>query len=386
MSHNAGWGPYGDAYGGAAGGGPAGPGGPGMPGWGGWMPPPPPKPGVIPLKPLGLGDILGGAMATIGRYKGPVMGLAAAVFGVYTLLIGIAVAVALSGVADEISALVDLADRPGAQEPEWHEIRPLIIAFVIVAAVALIGYVLAVATVQAAMLTVLQDAVLGRPATFGSVWRRTLPRVPALIGTSLLTGLIAVVPVLLALVFFSIGMVGAAAGDDSDEVAGAYIGLGVLGFLVAIVPVVWLWVKFSLAPAAVVFEKQGPVRAMQRSSQLVRGRWWPVLGISMLAALIAGVTAGMIQQVLSMVGIIPAMAAAADLGTDPEFSEVLSVFSVYIVITMVGQLIGYLIQTTFPPLVNGLIYVDQRIRNENLAPVLAESAGLPPQPPAAPGF
>ncbi|MFI0927764.1 hypothetical protein ACH4TP_28095 [Streptomyces sp. NPDC021012] len=376
MAHSAGWGPYGDAYGGAAGG-PAGPGGPGMPGWGGWAPPPP-QPGVIPLKPLTLGEILGGAMSTIGRYKGPVMGLAATVFGAYTLLIGIAFVVALSGVTDELGELMDLADRPGTQEPAWHEIRPLIIAFVIVVAVALIGYVLAVATVQAAMLTVLQDAVLGRPATFGSVWRRTLPRVPALIGTSLLTGLIAMVPVLPAMILFSIGAIGASASGagDSDEAVGAYIGFGVLGFLLAFVPVVWLWVKFSLAPAAAVFEKQGPIRAMRRSSQLVRGRWWPVLGISLLAGLIAAVTAGVIQQVLSMIGLFPAMAAAADLGAHPGLSDLLSVFSVYIVITMVGQLIGYLIQSTFPPLVNGLLYVDQRIRKEDLAPDLARAAGL----------
>ncbi|MFF0424308.1 hypothetical protein ACFYUJ_07820 [Streptomyces sp. NPDC004520] len=373
MAHSAGWGPYGDAYGGAAGG-PAGAGGPG---WGGWAPPPP-QPGVIPLKPLTLGEILGGAMSTIGRYKGPVMGLAATVFGAYTLLIGIAFVVALSGVTDELGELMDLADRPGTQEPAWHEIRPLIIAFVIVVAVALIGYVLAVATVQAAMLTVLQDAVLGRPATFGSVWRRTLPRVPALIGTSLLTGLIAMVPVLPAMILFSIGAIGASASGagDSDEAVGAYIGFGVLGFLLAFVPVVWLWVKFSLAPAAAVFEKQGPIRAMRRSSQLVRGRWWPVLGISLLAGLIAAVTAGVIQQVLSMIGLFPAMAAAADLGAHPGLSDLLSVFSVYIVITMVGQLIGYLIQSTFPPLVNGLLYVDQRIRKEDLAPDLARAAGL----------
>ncbi|MGW1511752.1 DUF7847 domain-containing protein [Streptomyces sp. NPDC002394] len=345
-----------------------------MPGWGGWAPPPP-QPGVIPLKPLTLGEILGGAMSTIGRYKGPVMGLAATVFGAYTLLIGIAFVVALSGVTDELGELMDLADRPGTQEPAWHEIRPLIIAFVIVVAVALIGYVLAVATVQAAMLTVLQDAVLGRPATFGSVWRRTLPRVPALIGTSLLTGLIAMVPVLPAMILFSIGASASGAGD-SDEAVGAYIGFGVLGFLLAFVPVVWLWVKFSLAPAAAVFEKQGPIRAMRRSSQLVRGRWWPVLGISLLAGLIAAVTAGVIQQVLSMIGLFPAMAAAADLGAHPGLSDLLSVFSVYIVITMVGQLIGYLIQSTFPPLVNGLLYVDQRIRKEDLAPDLARAAGL----------
>ncbi|MFD7440221.1 hypothetical protein [Streptomyces sp. NPDC059909] len=379
MSDNVGWGPYGDAYGGV----PGGP--PGAQGWGGWAPPPPPKPGVIPLQPLTLGDTLGGAFATIGRYKKPAIGLPAAVFGGFTLLIVCALLIAFSAVSDTFYELIDL---PHGVDPEWDQIQPLVVAFVCIWLVAVIGYVLAMAIVQAGMLALLQDAVLGRPATFGSVWRQAMPRVPALIGTGLLSGLIAVVPIVLAMTGFAAALIGASmigSDEGSDAGAGALVAIVLLGALVTVVPAVWLWVKFSLAPAAVVFEKQGPVRAMRRSSELVRGRWWPVFGISVLAYLIAAVVAGLIQQVLTMLGMIPAMAGAAGLGPEPELSELLSVFAVYIVVALVAQLIGYIIQTTFPPLVNGLLYVDQRIRKENLAPVLAEAAGMSaPQPPAPP--
>ncbi|WP_418956368.1 hypothetical protein [Streptomyces tritici] len=367
MAQNMGWGPYGA------------PGG----GWGA-PPPPPPQPGVVPLRPLTVGDLLGGAMAAIGRYKGAVFGIPLVVFGVYSLVLGVTLVLAVSGLGDAIPAFVDAvddADRSGP--PDWEVFQPFVVAFVSVLAVASVGYLLAVSLVQAAMLAVLQNAVLGRPATFGQVWREALPRVPALIGTTLLTGLIAMVPTVLAVIAFTVTLAGAsmaAADGEGGGAVGAVFVLGLLGALLTAVPAVWLYVKFILAPAAVVFEKQGPVAALRRSSQLVRGRWWPVFGISVLAAVMAGVIAGVVQQVLGMFGMIPMMSAASDLGADPELSDVLSVLSVYLVIVLVAQLVGYLIQTTFPPLVNGLLYVDQRIRKENLAAALAETAGTPAPP------
>ncbi|WP_406860208.1 hypothetical protein ABZO31_07140 [Streptomyces sp. HUAS MG47] len=377
MSQNQGWGPYGDPGRGA-----------------GWGPPPPPQPGVIPLRPLGIGDLLGGAMSAIGRYKSAVFGIPLVVFGVYSVVVGVAVLLAVSGVADAVPDFVDAVDDPSRTEPPpWEVFQPFVVAFVSVIAVLTVGYVIAVATVQAAMLAVLQSAVVGRPATFGSVWREALPRVPALIGTTLLSGLIAMIPTVLAVVAFSVVVIGtsvAAVSGDGDDgaAAGVILVVGLLGALVTAVPAIWLYVKFILAPAAVVFEKQGPIAALRRSSRLVRGRWWPVFGITILVALIAGVIAGVVQQVLVMVGMVPLMTAASDLGPDPQVSDVVSVVSVYVVIVLVAQLVGYLIQTTFPPLVNGLLYVDQRIRNENLAPALAESAAAhrTPGTPGTPGF
>ncbi|MFG2331364.1 oxidoreductase [Streptomyces sp. NPDC048604] len=369
MAQNQGWGPYGD------------------PGWGGgWAPPPPPpQPGVIPLRPLTVGEMLGGAMASIGRYKSAVFGIPLVVFGLYSVVVGVAVVVALAGVSDAVPGFLDAVDEPGSSEPPWEELQPFVVAFFSVLAVLMIGYVLAVATVQAAMLAVLQNAVVGRPATFGSVWRQALPRVPALIGTTLLSGLIAMVPTLLALVAFSVIIIGtsvaAASGDGDDGTAASvFLVVGVLGALITVVPAVWLYVKFILAPAAVVFEKQGPIAALRRSSQLVHGRWWPIAGISVLVALIAGVIAGVVQQVLGMLGFIPLITAASDLGPEPRMADVISMLSVYLVIVLLAQMAGYVIQSTFPPLVNGLLYVDQRIRKENLAVALAESAATPPPP------
>jgi hypothetical protein len=49
---------------------------PGGPGWG---IPQAPKPGIIPLRPLGVGEILDGAFAVVRRYPAATLGLSAAV-------------------------------------------------------------------------------------------------------------------------------------------------------------------------------------------------------------------------------------------------------------------------------------------------------------------
>src|SRR5262244_3395884 len=74
--------PPGSGYG-QAGYGPAGPGQPGTgyPPSGGWTAPPPqaPKPGVIPLRPIAVGEILDGAFTSIRRNPKATLGIAAVV-------------------------------------------------------------------------------------------------------------------------------------------------------------------------------------------------------------------------------------------------------------------------------------------------------------------
>src|SRR3954468_24972311 len=54
-------------------------------GWGApYAPPPPPRPGIVPLPPLGVGEILDGAFAAIRRYPKPTLGFAACVMLIVT--------------------------------------------------------------------------------------------------------------------------------------------------------------------------------------------------------------------------------------------------------------------------------------------------------------
>ncbi|WP_309226362.1 hypothetical protein [Streptomyces lunaelactis] len=344
----------------------------GPPGRGGWMPPPPPKPGVIPLAPLTLGDILSGAFATIGRYWKQLFGIAAAVYGAATAVVAAALAVAYAVVGDNLDRVVSVEDdHPSA----WDDIRPLLIAFVVVWCVSMIAMLLATAVIYAACPALLQDAVLGRPTTFGSVWRRAWARVPAVIGTLFLTALIFLIPLALFLTAFVALSVALLALRTGPLIVPF---LAFLGALVTAPLGIWLWVKFSLAPAAAVIERQRPIAALRRSSELVRGGWWRIFGISLLAAVLAAAASYVIQLPFNFAGALPGLVDTSDLGSDPGVSQILVSMGGALIVAMVGQLIGQIFVAVFPQLVSSLLYVDQRIRKEHLAPTLAEAAAVPP--------
>ncbi|MCZ7461060.1 DUF7847 domain-containing protein [Streptomyces sp. WMMC940] len=354
----------------------------GAPGWGGWGPPPAPKPGVIPLRPLDLGDVLGGAFASIGRGWKQLYGTAVAVYLGAALLVGGAIAMAYSAVGDRLHEIVDL---PRGGEPSWDQVQPLVVAFVCVWVFAVVVMLLSTTVVTAAVPAVLQDTVLGRPVVFGAVWRRAWVRVPAVLGTVLLTGLIALVPVALLMVGFVALMVGLLTSLDGDGgAAGVPAALGFLGVLATAPVAVWLWVKFSLAAHVAVFEGQGPVRSMRRSWDLVRGGWWRIFGISLLGYLMAAVVSIVIREAVDATSVFP-MAGTAPLDEGEDLATLLVGMSGWFALALVGQLVAQIVTSTFPQLVTGLLYVDQRIRNENLAPVLASAAGgTGPHPPAPP--
>lgn len=339
----------------------------GPPGWGGWMPPPP-KPGVIPLAPLGLGDILGGAFTTMGRYWKPLFGIALAVYGAAVAVVAAALAIAYAAVGDRLPTFFD---HHSGQEPSWDDGRPLLIAFVCVWAVGMVALLLANAMLYACCPAILQDAVIGRPVSFGTVWRRAWSRVPAVIGTVFLTALIGLVPVALAILFFVLIVVALITGD-SDIATWALLPL--LGLLVAFPVAVWLWVKFIFAPAAAVLERQGPIAAMRRSSRLVRGDWWRIYGISVLGGVIAAVVSYVVQLPFNFLGMLPGMAGTSDLGPESSAGQAVVAMSGMLIAMFVAQMIGQIFSATFPQLVNSLLYVDQRIRKENLAPALADAA------------
>ncbi|MGW0689978.1 DUF7847 domain-containing protein [Streptomyces sp. NPDC002738] len=336
---------------------------------------PPPKPGVIPLRPLNLGDILGGAFSTMGRYWKQLFGVGVAVYGGALVVVGAAVAIAYSAVSDPLHRVIGLSSE---ESPSTEDVVPLVIGFGAVWLVAVLVLMTATAMMYATVPAVLQDAVLGRPTTFGIIWRRAWARVPAVIGTVLLTSLVAVIPVVLMMVAF-IAMTIAFITLDSGSGSGVAIAVGIVGVLATAPLAIWLWVKFSLAPAAAVFEGQRPIAALRRSSQLVRGDWWRIFGISLLAMVMAAVASYIIQLPFSILGMFPGMIGMESLGSDPNPTAVIVAMSGYLVVSLLGQLVGQLVSATFPQLVTGLLYVDRRMRNENLGPVLAEAAAVPPQ-------
>ncbi|MGW6573907.1 hypothetical protein ACWGAN_17230 [Streptomyces sp. NPDC054945] len=333
----------------------------------------------MPLKPLGLGEIVSSSFATLGRYWKQLAGVMLAVLGLCLLAMTLLAGIAVAAVYDHLEPVFDL---PYGQEPSAEHLTP-----VIVAAVTLFVLLFAVGLLSMAVLTalcpaILQEAVVGRPTTFRAMWRTALRRTPSVLGALLLTGLIAGAPVLAALaVWIPVLVVSVSAEEPSP---GAVLLLPLL--LLPALPVsVWLGTRLSLAPAVAVMEKAGPVAALRRSAALVKGAWWRIFGITLIGSMIAMSVAYLIQmpfQLIGMFGMIPLMAEGSE-GGDPSTGMIVALVIGFLCI-MIGSGVSQMFQIGYTQLFSGLLYVDQRIRRENLAQaLLAELAA--PAPGAAPG-
>ncbi|MFE7985227.1 hypothetical protein ACFUZA_24120 [Streptomyces cellulosae] len=343
------------------------PGGPGgQAPWGGWGsgwggPPPAAKPGVIPLRPLGVGELLDGAVSTMRTYWRTVLGISLTL----AVLTEIAAVLLQGFVLDD--ADTEVLEDPSATVGELTDVMgDLLLSSAALYGITLIGTVAATALLT----TVTSRAVLGRPVTTGEAWRDARPQVLKLLGLILLLALIAV----------GVVAVGALPGILVSVSAGAEVGFGLtlLGLVAAAVFAAWLMIRFSLASPALMLEKQGIVTAMRRSARLVRGSWWRVFGIQLLAAIIAYVVAAII--------VIPFTFLAAAFSGDGVTGFVTTGGDIgwtFLIISGIGSVIGSMITFPITAGVTVLLYIDQRIRREALDLELARAAGV--QGPGATG-
>jgi hypothetical protein len=397
-----GWAPqqppaYGPAYGAASGSGwqppagPSGPGGPGgqqppqgwqppqqgwqqqgwqppqqgwapQPGWGqpGYppLPPPPPKPGIIPLRPLGVGEILDGAITAMRRYWRVMIGLSAVVAAVTQvisvpvkwLLLHDVLTTASTGrsTPDEDAAVLSGALTGGGVEGVVTVLAVLVLTGILTAAVS--------------------KAVLGEPITAREAWDRARPRIPALLGV---TGLVLLITLGIATVCLLPGMLLLFVGSP---VAGAIL-VG-LGALVLLVLGTHFYVAFSLAPPAVVLERQRVVASLRRSRSLVKGAWWRTFGILLLVNVIAQVLSGILGTPFQLLALGVAWASGDDM----------NVYAlVPLLVTAVGTIIAAAITWPFTAVATTLLYVDRRMRREALDVELVRATTTPgpATPPAA---
>ncbi len=338
------------------GGRPAGPGG-----WQqGYVPVAELRPGIIPLRPLTLGDIYGAVMKTIRGNVGATVGLA-----FLTTLIAMvpstAVGAWLGALADPSSDAADpyANDSGFALGLVGGYIPSIFIAFATIILTGFIAYVVG-------------QGVLGRKVSAGETWDGTKGRLLAVVGGSLLTGFIQLVVLLALLAIPIVMLVLASNGDASLAVA---IVLFVVLLLAAVVASLFLWTRFSFVSASIVLERIGVIAGIGRSWRLTSGTpFWRVLGIRFLTTILVAVLGQILAFPISLIG------SLALLGTGNETH----VFLFQAVIAGLTGLITGTITTPFSAGVDAVLYVDQRIRREGLDVQLisAAQAGGTPWPAA----
>lgn len=348
-------------YGGPGGGGYGGPGGygpGGHPGWGGgWGgPPPAAKPGIIPLRPLGVGEILDGAVSTMRTHWRTVLGISLTV-AIFTQI----AVILLQGFVLDDSASTETLNDPSATAGELSRaLGDSLLNSGAVLLITLLGTIVATALLT----TVTSRAVLGKSVTTAEAWSDARPQLPKLFGLTFLLPLIAIT--VGALGTLPGILVGLAGGGDGA------IALAVFGGLAAAVVALWLMIRFSLASPALMLEKQSVFKSMSRSAKLVRGSWWRVFGIQLLATIIANIVASIIVIPFAFL----ASALSGEGATGFLNTGTGDLGWTFLVISGIGSVIGSMLTFPITAGVSVLLYIDQRIRREALDLDLARAAGV----------
>ncbi|MER5498066.1 MULTISPECIES: hypothetical protein [unclassified Streptomyces] len=336
---------------GAGGPGPGPGGGPYGPGWG--QPPAAAKPGVIPLRPLGVGEILDGAVSTMRAHWRTVLGITLTV----SVIAQIAIILVQRFLLPDPVEIDPDATGPEALRQAADSAQSALISSL---PSVLIGMIATLITTSV-LTVVISRSVLGRPVTLAEAWAEARPRLAQLLGLTLL----------LALISAAILTVGILPGLLIGSAAGAALAL--IGFLASSAVTIWLMVRFSLASPALMLERQSIAASMRRSAKLVGGAWWRTFGVLALTWLLT--------FIVSIIVAIPfgVIAMAVDGG---GIGSVLTDGSMdfgwpFLIVSGIGEVVISTITYPLSAGVMALLYIDQRIRREALDLELGRAAGLP---------
>ncbi|MEO6411362.1 MAG: hypothetical protein ABIO48_02140 [Pedococcus sp.] len=296
------------------------------------------RPGVIPLRPLNLGDLYGAVIKAIRGNVAATMGLAfvtTLIFLVPTTALGAWIASLESLDFESTEDILPVAGTIGSLVPSLGTS---------LSAILLTGFVA----------FVISQAVMGRKVTAGQTWEGTRGRLLALVGATIVTSLAILLALAAVLVLPIIVLVAATSSGTDSGLAGAVV-LTVVAALVSVLLALFLTTRLAFVGVAVVLEKASVGRGLARSWQLTSGsQFWRVFGIRLLTAIVVGVAAQILTVPLSIIGTLGLLGTG-----DPS-----DMFVWQAVLAGVTGLITGALTTPFTAGVDALLYVDQRIRRE----------------------
>ena len=311
------------------------------------------RPGIIPLRPLTLGDLYGAVTKAIRGNVAATMGLA-----LVTSLVCLVPTTALGAWLASMETTDFMAGEGGGLGLVGGYLPSL---GALVSTVALTGF----------LAYVIGQAVLGRKVGIGETWDGTKTAaagaspVPCWSRSSERSSCSVVV---LGLPIAWLVVAGAEVGP---------ILLTVLAVLASVVLYLFLWTRLAFVTAVIVLEGRGVWSAFARSWRLTSGKpFWRILGIRILTAIIVGVASNLVTLPITIIGVFAVIA----LGGEDQL------FMWQAILAGVATLISGAITTPFSAGVDALMVVDQRIRREGLDVQLihaAQQGGPAPWPSAA---
>ena len=310
---------------------------------------PPAQRGIIPLRPISLGEIYDGAFRSIRANPRVMFGFSAIVVTFSVTISTLIQWYSFGWLGDALSAPAAGGDIfAGEDFFAAQDMTSLLVGYI-----ALFVVSLAATTVLTGVLILsVSRSVIGQQASVAETWRRARPQLWRLLLLTLVVILIiAVGPAL---------WIGALIGAVALEQPGLAILAGFVGFFGMVAWYFWISTRTLLATPALMLEKLSVKAGLVRGWRLSRGSFWRLLGIYLLTTIIVGVVASIIVGPVSMI---------ATLVSSNPFSDPLA-----LAITGVGSVLGSVLTTPFTAAVVALLYIDTRVRREGLDVELTRAA------------
>ena len=144
-------------------------------------------------------------------------------------------------------------------------------------------------------------------------------------------------------------------------ILGAFVAF--LGFLLLIVPGVYLYICFAVAIPVLLTEGVKGRKALGRSRQLVRGRWWGTFGVVVLGAILVAIVQG---ALVGLAGVVTVLDDA-----EPTLRSFLA--------TTIATVLASALATPLTAAFITVLYFDLRVRKEAFdLQLLAEQIGVEP--------
>ena len=311
------------------------------------------KPGIIPLRPLSIGDIYQGAFAAIKTNARTMFGFTAALLGV-VLVISIATNYAIINLV--------LPNYLSPSSPYAAVFTSLSGSFSQLGGSLL--QALATVLLSGLIIVAVSRSVLGRVASSKEVWERTKSKFLPLIGLNIIISIISGLMMIIGIAVFFALLASAASTANTDreflqDLSIMLVGLFILMVISALVGS-YLSIKFSVASPVMVLENLGVFAAIGRSWSLTRGNFWRLFGINILTAIITSMVAGIFVGIADALGAIFIVVGSSS----PE--DVIASLNTTYILVMVMSTIAQLLILPFTSSVNALLYIDLRMRKEGL--------------------
>lgn len=325
--------------------------------------PSPVQPGIVPLRPLGVGDLFSGTFEALSKNPFVLFILP----GIVTIVAGIITLVTIYFALPDFTSLVDL-DAPISTDD-----------------LSTIGMTMALRTTPFVLILLglaglfpaivvpngTADAIIGKKLSAKDAFNRFKSRLLAMIGLSILWAFLFA---LIASVTFAIfSLVGLGVADyvtyrSHTQTMLVFLLFGSVGAITTFLVCLFFQVRFAFAQTVCAVENLSPCKALKRSWTLTQGVTFKTLGRSILIAMVMGAVGGVFSGVLSTF-------TAFTISTEFNSFTISADPQMYLTAIPLAAVASTIVQMLVMPLSQvyiALMYVDERIRKENYAYALME--------------